>query len=266
MALISELFFKLTNQQSLPIEEVRKLMQHKAVCLEDMGAQFSDFGTRRRFSLDNHDLVVATCKEYAPSFFSGTSNLYLAMKYGCKAIGTQAHEWYMSIAALYGYTLANKIGMEKWIDVYQGDLGIALTDTFTTDAFFAAFDKKFAKLFDGIRQDSGDPVTFAEKAIRHYEKLRIEPMSKTVVFSDSLDIKKVEEINNYCKGNIKASYGIGTHLTNDVGVKPLNMVIKLTAIKIQDRWVPAVKLSDDRGKHTGDADTVKLCKQVLRID
>ncbi|NLE01138.1 MAG: hypothetical protein GX640_14820 [Fibrobacter sp.] len=155
--------------------------------------------------------------------------------------------------------------MEKWIEVYQGDLGIALTDTFTTDLFFSIFDTRFAKLFDGVRQDSGDPIVFAEKAIEHYKKLRIDPMSKTIVFSDSLNVDKVEEINNYCKGKIRPTYGIGTHLTNDVGVKPLNMVIKLTAIRAGDKWVPTVKISDDKGKHTGDTDAVALCKQILCI-
>jgi nicotinate phosphoribosyltransferase len=161
--------------------------------------------------------------------------------------------------------MANKLGMEKWVEVYQGDLGIALTDTFTSDVFFNVFDSKYAKLFDGVRQDSGDPIIFAEKTIKHYEKLRIDPMSKTIVFSDSLDTEAVEKIHDFCKGRIRDSYGIGTNLTNDVGVKPLNMVIKLTAIKINDRWIPTVKLSDHAGKHTGAIEAVNLCKQVLRV-
>lgn len=265
MALISELFFKLTNHTPFPEEELINRTNSKIKRLETIGARFSEFGTRRRFSFVNHDLVVTTCAQLAPTTFAGTSNLYLAMKYNCKAMGTQAHEWYMSIAALYGYTMANKIGMEKWVQVYQGDLGIALTDTFTSDLFFHDFDSKYAKLFDGIRQDSGDPVQFAEKAVQHYNKLRIDPLSKSIVFSDSLDIDKVEQIHHFCKGKIRDSYGIGTHLTNDVGVKPLNMVIKLTAIRINSSWVSTVKLSDDRGKHTGTSEAVSLCKQILRI-
>jgi nicotinate phosphoribosyltransferase len=266
MALISELFFRLTKQAPLPETELKSRIERKVKRLETIGAHFSDFGTRRRFSLENHDQVVATCVKHAPKVFVGTSNPYLAMKYHCKAMGTQAHEWYMSIAALYGYTMSNKIGMEKWVEVYQGDLGIALTDTYTSEVFFNEFESKYAKLFDGIRQDSGNPITFAEKAIQHYEQLRIDPSSKTIVFSDSLDIAMVEKIHEYCKGKIKDSYGIGTHLTNDVGVKPLNMVIKLTAIKIKGAWVSTVKLSDDRGKHTGAIDAVNLCKQILRIE
>jgi nicotinate phosphoribosyltransferase len=266
MALISELFFRLTNQVPLPETELASRIGRKVRRLETIGAHFSDFGTRRRFSFENHDQVVATCARLAPTVFVGTSNPYLAMKHQCKAMGTQAHEWYMSIAAFYGYTMANKIGMEKWVEVYQGDLGIALTDTYTSDIFFNDFDAKYAKLFDGIRQDSGDPITFAEKAIRHYERLRIDPASKTIVFSDSLDIDLVEKIHGFCKGKIKDSYGIGTHLTNDVGVKPLNMVIKLTGIQVKGTWVSTVKLSDDKGKHTGAIEAVNLCKQLLRID
>lgn len=265
MALISELFFKLTNQTPFPEEELINRTRCKIIRLETIGARFSEFGSRRRYSFANHDLVVATCAQFAPTTFAGTSNLYLAMKYNCKAMGTQAHEWYMSIAALYGYKMANKIGMEKWVQVYHGDLGIALTDTFTSDLFFHDFDSKYAKLFDGIRQDSGDPIQFAEKAIQHYNTLRIDPLSKSIVFSDSLDIDKVEQIHHFCKGKIRDSYGIGTHLTNDVGVKPLNMVIKLTAIRINNSWVSTVKLSDDRGKYTGTSEAVSLCKQMLRI-
>lgn len=266
MALISELYFKLANQQTLPADELDTINRSKIERLERLGARFSDFGTRRRFSFENHNRVIAACKQYAPDCFSGTSNPHFAMKYQCKAIGTQAHEWYMGIAALYGYIQSNRIGMEKWVEVYQGDLGVALTDTFTTDVFFNEFSTKFAKLFDGIRQDSGDPINFARKAIDHYEKLRIDPMSKIIVFSDSLNVDRVEEINKFCDGKIKATYGIGTHLTNDVGVNPLNMVIKLTAIKIGESWVQTVKLTDDRRKYTGPIDAVSICKKILRIN
>jgi nicotinate phosphoribosyltransferase len=265
MALISELYFKMTGQEPESPEVLGRRMTDKVRRLEKLGTRFSDFGTRRRFSFSNQDLAVECCRKNAPCFFSGTSNVFLAMKYKCKAIGTQAHEWYMGIAAIFGYKQANRIGMEKWTDAYQGDLGIALTDTYTTDVFFAGFDMKFAKLFDGIRHDSGDPLVFTEKAVRHYEKLRIDPLGKTVVFSDSLNVDMIERIENFCKGRIRTSYGIGTNLTNDVGVKPLNMVIKLTAVKVDEIWVPTVKLSDDKGKHTGENDAVSLCQQVLGI-
>jgi nicotinate phosphoribosyltransferase len=183
-----------------------------------------------------------------------------------KAIGTQAHELYMVIAALFGYRMANKITMEKWIEIFRGDLGIALSDTFTTDVFLQSFDKKFAKLFDGVRQDSGDPIEQAEKIVKHYDSLGIDPTTKTIVFSDSLNLDKVATIHEWCKGKIKDAYGIGTFLTNDVGVKPLNFVIKLTAVQgCTGEWLPTVKLSDTPGKHTGPKDEVELCKNVLRI-
>lgn len=264
MALISELFFKLTGQDALPYDECSSRIVTKAVALEKMGAHFADFGTRRRYSFQLQDMAVAECKANAPLVFNGTSNPFLAMKYKCKPIGTQAHEWYMAIAAMNGYIQANKIGLEEWVDVYKGDLGIALPDTFTTDVFLRDFNTKYARLFDGVRQDSGNPIEFTDKVIEHYNKLRINPLTKTIVFSDSLNVDMIEKIEEYCKNRVQTSYGIGTNLTNDVGVKPLNMVIKLTAIKIGNEWFPTVKLSDDAGKHTGDLETVGLCKRILR--
>ena len=127
------------------------------------------------------------------------------------------------------------------------------------------FDMKLAKLFDGVRQDSGDPYKFTDKVIAHYKSLGIDPMSKTIIFSDALDIKKACEIKEYCVGKIKSSFGIGTHLTNDVGVKPLNIVIKLSAVEINGEWVDAVKLSDSIGKYTGNPKEIDLCLKTLKI-
>lgn len=265
MALISELYFKSTGQEAMPIGDLYKKTITKIERIERIGARFMDFGTRRRFSYNNQNMVVKMCTQYAPKTFIGTSNIYLARDYNCKVGGTQAHEWYMLIATLYGYESANMIGMEKWVDVYQGDLGIVLTDTFTTDDFFSKFNTKYAKLFDGIRQDSGDPIVFAEKAIRCYKELRIDPLNKTIVFSDGLDADAVERIHEFCKGKIRDAYGIGTNLSNDVDVTPMNMVIKLTAVKKNGAWKPTVKLSDEEGKHTGPKYDVDLCKQILNI-
>lgn len=264
MALISELFFRMTGQIVLPPTEIKDRIRAKAAKFENIGAAFMDFGTRRRYSSENQELVVKICQKNAPTKFIGTSNPMMAMKYNCRVLGTQAHEWYMAIAAIHGFGFANNIGMEKWVDVYQGDLGIALTDTFTSDAFFLAFTTKYAKLFDGIRQDSGDPIKFVKKSIAHYKKLRIDPMSKTIVFSDSLNVDTITRIHQFCRGKINDSYGIGTNLSNDVGVEPLNIVIKLTGIKQGNEWVPTVKLSDDRGKHTGNSEMVELCKRIFR--
>lgn len=265
MATISELFFRMWGEKRQGDDICDARVREKAELFESIGAKVAEFGARRRYSLDNQDRVVGLLKKLAPNSFTGTSNPYLAMKYDSNVIGTQAHEWYMVIAALFGFHMANQIGMEKWVDVYQGSLGIALTDTFTTDAFFRDFTQKYAKLFDGVRQDSGDPVTFAQRAIAHYKSLGIDPMTKSIIFSDSLNPEKVKTIHEFCRGKIKDAYGIGTNLSNDVGVKPLNIVIKVTAVNIGNAWVPTVKLSDDAGKHTGPDNAVNLCKDVLRL-
>jgi nicotinate phosphoribosyltransferase len=191
----------------------------------------------------------------------------MAMLNQTKPIGTHAHEWFMFHAAKYGFKMANTVGLEHWVDVYRGDLGIALSDTYTTECFFNAFDKKFAKLFDGVRHDSGDPVTFAAKTIEHYRKLGIDPRSKTIIFSDALNYTKVERITNYCRDKIGMSFGIGTNLTNDVSLEPLNMVIKMTeALPENEPWIPVVKLSDEKGKYTGNPEMIQLAKQVLHLE
>ena len=161
--------------------------------------------------------------------------------------------------------MANPLAMNNGSDVYNGDLGIALPDTFTTDVFLRTFDTKSAKLFDGMRQDSGDPYEFADKAVNHYKEKTIDPMSKTSVFSNALTIDESIEIKEYCVGKIKSSFGIGTHLTNDVGVKAMNIVMKLSAVKVNNIWIPAIKLSDDIGKNMGGSEEMDLCKRMLRI-
>ncbi len=265
MALISELYFKLSGQKPA---EVEHQAAYKAQKLAEMQADFSDFGTRRRFSFRVHDQVVGTLKANAGQYLKGTSNLYLAIKYNLTPIGTHPHEWFMYHAAHFGYRVANLYGLEAWTNVYQGDLGIALTDTFTTENFFQSFNTKYAKLFDGIRWDSGDPLEFTEKALKFYQQKRINAKAKTIVFSDSLNLEKVAEIKKYVAGRIHDVYGIGTFFTNDVGVKPLNMVIKLVEIKTSPEMnaVNTIKLSDVAGKHTGPAEEIGLCKQVLQLN
>ncbi|MFA4978218.1 MAG: nicotinate phosphoribosyltransferase, partial [Sphingobacterium sp.] len=227
----------------------------------------ADFGTRRRHSYEVHDMVVRTLKQYGEKTFIGTSNVHLAMKYETKPIGTHAHEWFMFHAAKYGYKMANLLGLEHWSDVYRGDLGIALSDTYTTEVFFQQFDKKLTKLFDGVRHDSGDPLEFTDKVIAHYKKNGINPLSKTIIFSDGLDYEKVERIASYCEGKILHSFGVGTNFTNDVGLKPMNIVIKMTdALPEDDQWTPVIKLSDEPMKHTGDEDSIYIAKKVLMID
>jgi nicotinate phosphoribosyltransferase len=162
--------------------------------------------------------------------------------------------------------MANTLGLQHWVQVFRGDLGIALSDTYTTAVFREQFDKMFSKLFDGVRHDSGDPIVFADAIIQHYEKMGIDPRSKTIVFSDALHYEKVVRIAAYCHGKIGISFGIGTNLTNDVGLTPLNIVLKMTEVQPEDSgWMPVVKLSDEPGKHTGDTATIELAKKILQI-
>jgi nicotinate phosphoribosyltransferase len=204
-----------------------------------------DFGTRRRFSRQWHQEVVETFAREVPEFFKGTSDVDIARRTGLTAIGTMAHEYLQAHQGL-GYRLREfqRAALENWVLEYRGDLGIALTDTVGMDAFLRDFDLYFAKLFDGLRHDSGDPIEWGEKAIAHYAALRIEPMSKMLVFSDGLDIDKAIAIYRHFADRAKTSFGVGTHLTNDCGPTPLNIVMKMTRCNDQ----PVAKLSDTAGK------------------
>ncbi len=263
MAIISELYFTMTGQKA---DDYEPRAIAKAKGFAAIGAELSEFGTRRRFSFEIQNRVVEILKEYASKCLNGTSNVYLAMKHNLTPMGTHPHEWFMYHGAHYGYRMANAIGLENWVDVYQGSLGIALTDTFTTDNFFHSFNSKYAKLFDGVRWDSGDPLEFTDKTLKHYAACRIDAKSKTIVYSDALDLEKVKEIKKYVKGRIHDVYGIGTYLSNDVGVKPMNMVIKLFAAKPYgyNNFFQTVKLSDVDGKHTGGQDEIDICLKTIR--
>ncbi len=265
MAMVSELYFSMTAPPTLSRDEQRARNRRKAERLRDGGVPFADFGTRRRFSFDNQVRVLEDILAVPGNPLVGTSNASLARRLGIKAIGTHAHEWFMFHAAENGYRQANRAATDAWTAVYQGNLGIALTDTYTTDAFLASFDAVKARLFDGVRHDSGDPLAFAEKMIAHYRKLRIDPMTKTIVFSDGLDVEKAVAIRNACEGRIKTSFGIGTHLTNDLGPAALNIVIKLSRCRGSRSvgWLPAVKLSDVAGKHTGRPEEIELCLRII---
>lgn len=266
MAIISELYFNMTKQTILKETERRKNNQEKASLFRMNNIKYADFGTRRRYSYKNQKEVINDFKNDMTSTFVGTSNVHFARLFNLRPIGTHAHEWFSFHAAKYGFKIVNQIAMEHWVDIYRGDLGIALTDTFTTNNFFQVFDTKFAKLYDGVRHDSGDPFVFLEKTINHYKKLGIDPLSKTIIFSDSLNPELVVKIANECQGQIKCSFGIGTNFTNDVGVKPLNMVIKLTEAKPEgEEWIPTIKLSDVTGKNTGDKEMIIIAKKILGI-
>ncbi|ASZ12950.1 nicotinate phosphoribosyltransferase [Chitinophaga pendula] len=267
MSLICELYYKLTGQQRMPDEAVIQRSKEKIVRYKEMGITIADFGSRRRHSYAVHKLVVQTLKQYGEGCFIGSSNVHLAMRSGIKPIGTHAHEWFMFHAAKYGFKMANMLGLEHWVQVYRGDLGIALSDTYTTRVFFEQFDKKFSKLFDGVRHDSGDPLSFAAQTIAHYQRMGIDPLSKTIIFSDGLNEEKVARIADYCRGQVGMSFGIGTNFTNDVGLEPLNIVIKMYEAYPEDaaQWTPVVKLSDINGKYTGDPRMIALAKAMLDI-
>jgi len=274
LALISELYFKMTKIKEKEFTQYYSENQRhennekKAAIFNYSNITVTDFGTRRRYSFEIQREMVEDLKtRMRKELFPGTSNVYLAFLYDLTPIGTEAHEWFMFHGAKYGFQQANELGLKHWADVYQGDLGTALCDTFTTDSFLKSFGKKYAKLYDGVRQDSGDVYEFATKVIDNYKKLGIDPLSKTIIFSDSLDPIKAREINDWCNGQIKCSFGIGTNLSNDVGVTPLNMVIKMSAAKptAENEWIPTIKLSDTEGKHTGDAKMIETCGYVLNI-
>jgi nicotinate phosphoribosyltransferase len=268
LALISELYFKLTGEKIKSVGERHENNEKKAAIFSYSNIKVADFGTRRRYSFEvQKEMVEDLNNRMTRGLFVGTSNVSLAQLYNLTPIGTEAHEWFMFHAAKYGFQLANELGLQHWAHVYRGDLGTALCDTFTTDSFLRSFNKRYSKLYDGVRQDSGDVYEFAEKMIAHYKKLGIDPLSKTIVFSDALDPEKAREINNWCNGQVKCSFGIGTNLSNDVGVTPLNMVIKMTAAKpsAEDEWMPTIKLSDVPGKNMGDPKMIEVCKYLLNI-
>lgn len=252
LALVNELFFKRTMSQrrrdEAEDEGVRRLTSKIALVRrykdEGIPIKFCDFGTRRRWSSEWHERVVTAFKTHCPENFVGTSNVYLAKELQLTPIGTMAHEWLQAGQALTAVRESQRFMLDAWVKEYRGDLGIALSDVVGIDAFLRDFDLYFAKLYDGVRHDSGDPFTFGEKVITHYNALKIDPKTKTLVFSDNLDLPKAENIWRAFHDRIGVSFGIGTNLTNDMGVKPLNVVIKMVSCNGQ----PVAKLSDSPGK------------------
>jgi nicotinate phosphoribosyltransferase len=245
--IVNELYFGRFDQQASLLEG-RKRLQEKIQMLHAFGEEvgrknpfeFFDFGVRRRFSAAWHEEVVVTLAKEVPQYFKGSSNVYFAKKYGLTPIGTMAHEYLQAYQA-FGVRLRDfqKMALEDWVQEYRGDLGIALTDVVGMDAFLADFDLYFAKLFDGLRHDSGDPVVWGEKALAHYAKLRVDASNKRFVFSDALDLPTAFSLYRVMTG-----FGIGTNLSNDTGVAALNIVMKLMACNGQ----PVAKLSDSAGK------------------
>lgn len=245
LAIVQELYMR---EQNIDIEYAKNALQEKITKFADaayLGFKLSDFGLRRRYSGQWQDYVVKEFAKRIPNTFVGTSNVYLAMKHNLTPIGTFAHEWYMGIMGeACRVSEVQKVALETWAKEYRGELGIALSDIFGFNAFLKDFDKYFAKLFDGCRHDSGCPFKWGYMLIDHYKKLNIDPKTKTGVWSDSLNPDKAIELAKEFHDKIKVSFGIGTDLTNDMGVKPLSIVMKLT----ESNGHPVVKLSDSLGK------------------
>jgi nicotinate phosphoribosyltransferase len=270
MAAVSELYFSTIetswkgNGESEISESVLAAYGDRILeigkALEENNCLFAEFGTRRRRSFDVQAQAMKSLVKIKT--LTGTSNVYFAKKCGLKAIGTVGHEWIMGTSALIGLRYANRFSLENWEDVFKGDLGIALTDTFGSEAFFKDFDLKLSKLYDGVRHDSGDPITFVDRVIAHYKKLGIDPMKKVVVFSDALNAEAAIRLRKYCEGKINCSFGIGTNLTNNSEFfresPPLNMVIKLHGIN----GIPVVKLSDSPEKETGERNALRVANYI----
>ena len=258
LAIVSELHGRLLDVGWNRRGQAARLREKSRTLLR-AGCRFADFGTRRRRDFQAQNLAVRILRDN-PGFL-GTSNVHLARRYDVPAVGTMAHEWIMAHGAMGGLRHANRFALDAWARVYPNRPGTALTDTYTTAAFFADFDARLARLYDGLRQDSGSPLDFADRAIEHYRKLGVDPASKTIVFSDGLTPESAAKIREHCAGGVGCSFGIGTNLTNDFpGFPPLNIVLKLTAIDGR----PAVKLTDDPGKASGPADALRAARETFR--
>ena len=274
LAIVNELYFR-RSDQAAALAEGRRRLAAKVELLRQFSHEpnqrnprrnpfeFFDFGVRRRFSGDWQREVVATLAREVPEYFKGTSNVLLARDLNIVPIGTMAHEFLQTYQAL-GVRLRDfqKAALESWVQEYRGDLGVALTDVVGMDAFLADFDLYFAKLFDGLRHDSGDPVAWGEKALAHYAKLRIDANTKRLVFSDSLNLPRAFELYRHFADRTQLGFGIGTDLTNDMGLHTLHIVMKLTHCNGQ----PVAKLSDSPGKILCDDQTfLAYLRQVFNV-
>lgn len=262
LAIVSELA---NWENDLDWDETLAKLDSKIKIANTYNLKFSEFGTRRRFSFDLQDAVVDRLRD-CPNCV-GTSNVYLAQKYNMTPVGTFPHEWIMFHGAIWGYQEANYLGMRDWVRTYDGDLGIFLMDTYTSKVGLRNMSMKFAKLFDGVRCDSGNEYEIGDMVIARYKELGIDPMSKTIIFSNALDFDKYVDIHNYFSGRIRTSAGIGTNLTNDTGFTPSNIVMKLSKCRINanQEWRKCIKISDDFGKHLGDDKEFEIAKYQLGI-
>ena len=271
LAIVNELYFSRIKTDQVWAEGERRLQAkldliqqyEKSQQPNDPPFLVSDFGTRRRYSFAWQKHVVAAFHKTVPNVFRGTSNVLLAKELNITPIGTMAHEFLQAFQALdVRLRDFQKAALETWVQEYRGDLGIALTDVVGMDAFLRDFDLYFAKLFDGLRHDSGDPYEWGDKAYAHYRKLKIDTKTKMLTFSDGLNLPKAWELHQYFKDRFQVSFGIGTNLTNDMGQKPLNIVLKLVECNGQS----VAKISDSPGKTMTDNDTfLAYLRQVFEV-
>ena len=278
LSIINEVYFR--NVQKQPdFHEGRKRLVTKIEQLQSDGMQalkIADYGTRRRFGKVWHEEVLRTLSSRlgtgresrknagALGQFAGTSNVLFAMKLGLTPLGTMAHEYLQACQALGPRLRDSQIfGFESWAKEYRGDLGIALSDVYGMSAFLRDFDMYFCKLFDGARHDSGDPFQWGERMIEHYNKNRVDPKTKTLIFSDGLTVPRTIELYQQFKGRCQLAFGIGTNLTNDLGYEPLQIVIKMVRCNGQ----PVAKLSDTPSKNMCDDERyLAYLRQVFQIE
>ncbi len=255
LAIVNETYFRMQHDYDKLMESFRERLDAKYARIrsgEWYAGIFSEFGLRRRLSAEAQELVVEKFSHlndtmHASSRFVGTSNVYLARKYGVMPVGTMAHEWIMCVGQgnhKHNPAYGNWYALDAWVKEYGILNGTALTDAITTDCFLKDFQLTYATLFSGVRHDSGDPFEWGEKLIAHYESLGIDPRTKQLLFSDSLDFERADKIYRHFSGRARVAFGIGTYLSNDTCVEPLNIVMKTTACNGQD----VAKISDVDGK------------------
>lgn len=267
LAIVNEVYFRMAHDYDHLISSFKERLEEKISRLakDDLCiGTFSEFGLRRRLSAEAQDLAVKRLAEadLGSSSFIGTSNVFLAKKYGLVPVGTMAHEWIMCVGQgdhRHNPAYSNHYALNAWVNEYGVLNGIALTDTITTDCFLRDFDLTFATLFSGVRHDSGDPYAWGEKMLSHYESLGIDTKTKTLLFSDSLDFEKADAIYRHFCGRAKVAFGIGTYLSNDTDVHALNIVMKTTSCNGQ----AVAKVSDTAGKgmckDTGYVEFLESC-------
>lgn len=251
LEIVSEVYFRFQYDYDELVSSARERLQKKIELFKNgtYTFNFAEFGCRRRLSKEWMEEVISQMKEKCP-FMVGTSNVYFAYKYHLKPIGTYAHEFVQMYQGIDSIPLAytNHCALKDWYSEYQGDNGTALTDTLTTDLFLLDFNRSMVNNYTGVRHDSGDPYLWGEKMIAHYKKYDVDPKTKTLLFSDSLNFDKAQKLYDYFKDKAKVSFGIGTYVTNDTMVRPLNIVIKLQYVNGR----PVAKVSDVSGKTMSD--------------